>query len=104
LLCRAASSLSHLLIWRPSADPTACGEAAREGAEVWNAALVLIAVGVLFLADSIGANDNLKGVASLFGSGNWGSRQNRAVVPPDQQLFLQFQKSMSTFSAIFRLL
>ena len=34
-----------------------------------SAALILVAVAVLFLAYSNGANDNFKGVATLFGSG-----------------------------------
>src|SRR5947209_15637743 len=38
-------------------------------------ALVVIVVAVLFLAYSNGANDNFKGVATLFGSGTCGYRQ-----------------------------
>ena len=49
------------------------GSACRREAEV-SAALILLALAVLFLAYSNGANDNFKGVATLYGSGACGYR------------------------------
>jgi len=46
--------------------------------------LILLLLGTLFLAYANGANDNFKGVATLYGSQTLGYRPAKRSVPGDQ--------------------